>query len=156
MQHKIHNDWSALASCLIGKKVVFTNGCFDILHVGHATYLAAAKSLGDVLVVAVNSDDSVARLKGPKRPINTLVDRQLLLAALQSVDYVTQFSDDTPLEIITLLKPQVLVKGGDYSEETVVGREVVKQNGGEVVILALVEGKSSSNVIKKLNSNGND
>lgn len=156
MQHKIHNDWSALASCLIGKKVVFTNGCFDILHVGHATYLAAAKSLGDVLVVAVNSDDSVARLKGPTRPINTLADRQLLLAALQSVDYVTQFSDDTPLEIITLLKPQVLVKGGDYNEETVVGREVVKQNGGEVVILALVEGKSSSNVIKKLNSNGND
>lgn len=133
-----------------GKKLVFTNGCFDILHVGHKRYLEEAKKLGDLLVVGVNSDDSVKRLKGLDRPVNIERDRVEMLTALDCVDYVIVFEDDTPYDLIKLLKPDVLVKGGDYSPEEVVGKDIVELNGGEVVIIPLVEGKSTTAVIEKI------
>lgn len=132
------------------RKVVFTNGCFDILHVGHKRYLEEARTLGDLLVVGVNSDDSVRRLKGPQRPVNTERDRVEMLTALDCVDYVIVFEDDTPYELIKRIKPQVLVKGGDYKPEDVVGKDIVESNGGEVVIIPLVEGKSTTAVIEKI------
>ncbi len=133
-----------------GKRVVFTNGCFDILHVGHKRYLEEARSLGDLLVVGVNSDESVRRLKGPERPINVERDRVEMLTALDCVDYVIVFEDDTPYDLIDRIKPAVLVKGGDYKPEEVVGKDIVEANGGEVVIIPLVEGKSTTAVIKKI------
>jgi len=152
MKHKIYASAQALSEVLPNdKKVVFSNGCFDILHVGHVTYLAAAKSLGDLLVIAVNTDDSVKRLKGDSRPVNTLEDRMLLLAALESVDYVVPFSQDTPLEVIKVVTPNVLVKGGDYTIETIVGSDYVLSQGGEVLTIPIVEGKSTTGIIDKLN-----
>lgn len=133
-------------------RFVFTNGCFDLLHPGHVAYLATARSLGDKLIVGLNSDASVTRLKGEERPINPENDRALMLAALESVDYVVVFEEDTPYELITLLRPQVLVKGGDYTRETIVGSDVVEQEGGEVVVIRFEEGYSSTRIIEKIKS----
>ena len=128
------------------RKLIFTNGCFDILHRGHASYLEQAKALGDVLIVGLNSDESVARLKGESRPINPLADRAFLLAALESVDYVVPFTEDTPYELIKHIYPHTLVKGADYEGKEVVGSDIVD----EVVLINFVEGKSTSNLIKKI------
>lgn len=133
-----------------GKQVVFTNGCFDILHVGHMTYLEEAKEFGDYLFVGVNSDESVKRLKGPTRPINSEDDRAELLAGLKAVDYTVIFTEDTPVELIGELKPSIHVKGGDYRKEDLPETKVVESYGGRVEIVSLVEGKSTSNVVKKI------
>lgn len=138
-----------------GKRVVFTNGCFDILHAGHVSYLKRARELGDLLVVGVNSDDSVRRLKGETRPINTLNDRSLLLSALEFVDYVVPFEEDTPYELIREIVPDILVKGGDYNLEDIVGREIVEGNGGMVITLALVPGISTTGIVSKVGSMDN-
>ena len=130
-----------------GKRIVFTNGCFDILHVGHVRYLEQAKSLGDVLVVGINSDRSVRGLKGPRRPILPVEERGEILSGLGCTDYITVFDEPTPFELISLLLPDVLVKGGDWTPEQVVGREVVEGSGGRVVILPFVEGSSTTNII---------
>lgn len=132
------------------KKIVFTNGCFDILHIGHIRYLQEAAKLGDILVMGLNSDASVKRLKGSERPINNENDRAELLCALGFVDYVVIFEEDTPLELIKKLQPDVLVKGGDYSNEYVVGTNEVKARGGELALIPLVEGKSTTHIIEKL------
>ena len=132
------------------KRIVFTNGCFDLLHVGHLRYLEKAKALGDILVVGVNEDSSVQRLKGSERPILPLVERMEILSGLECVDYVISFHEDTPLELISFLKPHVLVKGGDWTKDTTVGKEVVEGLGGEVVILPFVEGNSTTNIIETI------
>jgi D-beta-D-heptose 7-phosphate kinase/D-beta-D-heptose 1-phosphate adenosyltransferase len=129
------------------KRIVFTNGCFDLLHIGHVRYLEKAKALGDVLVVGVNSDSSVRKLKGPKRPILPEEERAGILSGLGCVDYITIFSEIDPLKLITSLRPDVLVKGGDWTKEQTVGKEVVERSGGEVVILPFVKGASTSNLI---------
>ncbi|MBV9772795.1 MAG: D-glycero-beta-D-manno-heptose 1-phosphate adenylyltransferase [Gemmatimonadetes bacterium] len=129
--------------------VVFTNGCFDILHRGHAEYLRAARQLGDVLVVGLNADDSVRRLKGPSRPVNPQEDRAYVLASLAAVDAVTLFEEDTPLELITALLPDVLVKGGDYSVDTIVGAREVMAAGGRVVVAPLVPGRSTTSILQR-------
>ncbi len=136
-----------------GKKVVFTNGCFDILHVGHLTLLEKAKSFGDLLCVGVNSDTSVKILKGENRPINSQKDRTRLLAALYVVDYVTVFDEQNPCEIISFLRPDIHVKGGDYDPndfDNMPEAKVVREYGGAVKIINFVEGKSSTNIIKQL------
>ena len=135
-----------------GKKIVFTNGCFDIIHAGHVIYLTEAKKLGDILIIGLNSDDSVRRLKGKSRPVNNQTDRAAILSALKSVDFVTVFDEDTPFKLIRLLKPDILVKGGDYRAEDIVGYDVVLKNGGKVVVVPFVEGHSTSNVISRLSS----
>ncbi len=135
---------------LEGKKVVFTNGCFDILHRGHLEYLMQAAELGQALVVGLNSDESVSRLKGPERPVNKLHDRALALAALQFVAMVVAFDDDTPLKLIQALKPDVLVKGGDYTIDTIVGAQEVQANGGLVKVLPFVDGYSTTTIINRL------
>ena len=134
------------------KKVVFTNGCFDLLHAGHVTYLEKAKKLGDVLVVALNTDASTARLKGPTRPINPLKDRAMVIAALASVDYVTWFSSDTPLLLIQKLLPKVLVKGGDYEVEKIVGFKEVVAAGGKVKTISFLRGRSTTSMVKRVTS----
>ena len=133
-----------------GKRVVFTNGCFDILHVGHARYLKEARKIGDVLVLAVNSDVSVRTIKGEKRPIIPEKERAEMVASLEAVDYVTIFSETTSRELIEYLKPNVLVKGGDWAEENVVGRESVAKWGGKVVIIPEIEGASTTNIVEKI------
>ncbi len=133
-----------------GKKIVFTNGCFDILHAGHITYLREAKRLGDVLVIGVNSDASVKRLKGESRPVNPLEDRELILSSLDFVDYVVAFEEDTPADLINAIMPDVLAKGGDYKVEDIVGAKEVMANGGEVVVIPFVEGKSTTGILKRL------
>ena len=132
------------------KKIVFTNGCFDILHAGHIRYLSEAKSLGDILVVGINSDKSVKELKGPSRPINSLSDRALILSELRYVDYVVSFEEQTPLELIKIIMPDILVKGGDYTIETVVGSSEVIHSGGQVKLLQFHNGYSSTNYIDKI------
>ncbi len=132
------------------ERVVMTNGCFDILHAGHVAYLEEAKSLGDRLIVAVNDDDSVQRLKGESRPVNALQDRMLVLAGLAAVDWVVPFSEDTPAELIASVLPDVLVKGGDYRPEEIVGGQEVLDNGGEVRVLAFREGHSTTRIIDRL------
>jgi rfaE bifunctional protein nucleotidyltransferase chain/domain len=132
------------------KTVVFTNGCFDIVHAGHVAYLSEARKLGDVLVLGLNSDESVRRLKGASRPINTAADRAAVLAALRSVDYCVLFDDDTPQSLIAALLPDVLVKGGDYTPATIVGADLVQQHGGRVVVLTFVEGKSTTRIVEKI------
>lgn len=134
-----------------GKSIVFTNGCFDILHSGHVFYLQKAKQQGDILILGLNSDASVRRLKGEKRPINNEKDRAIVISELKSIDYVVIFEEDTPLEIISLIVPDILVKGGDYKKEDVVGKDIVENNGGEVVIIPFVDGKSTTNIINKIN-----
>lgn len=135
-----------------GQKVVFTNGCFDILHVGHLRYMNEAKNQGDILVVAVNSDASVKRLKGESRPINNERDRAEMLSGLKAVDFTVIFEEDTPMEIIEELKPSIHVKGGDYKKEDLPETAIVEKNGGEVRILSFVEGKSTTNIVNKINS----
>ncbi|WP_083704984.1 bifunctional D-glycero-beta-D-manno-heptose-7-phosphate kinase/D-glycero-beta-D-manno-heptose 1-phosphate adenylyltransferase HldE [Motiliproteus sp. MSK22-1] len=140
-----------------GEKIVMTNGCFDILHAGHVQYLEQARSLGDKLIVAVNTDDSISRLKGPERPINPLPQRMTVLSGLASVDWVIPFGkdskDDTPKALICELLPDILVKGGDYEPEAVAGGDCVMANGGEVVILDFVDGCSTSNIVKRIRQN---
>jgi D-beta-D-heptose 7-phosphate kinase / D-beta-D-heptose 1-phosphate adenosyltransferase len=133
-----------------GKRIVFTNGCFDLLHIGHIRYLEEAKALGDVLVVGINSDSSVRKLKGPKRPILPEEERTEILSGLGCVDYITLFDEIDPLKLITSLQPNVLVKGGDWTKGQTVGREVVERSGGEVVILPFVQGASTSNLIETI------
>ncbi|MDQ7089281.1 MAG: bifunctional D-glycero-beta-D-manno-heptose-7-phosphate kinase/D-glycero-beta-D-manno-heptose 1-phosphate adenylyltransferase HldE [Methylococcales bacterium] len=137
-----------------GEKIVLTNGCFDILHLGHITYLKQAKALGDRLVVLVNSDDSVKRLKGENRPINHLNERMEMLAALECVDWVVFFTDDTPQNVIAQLLPDILVKGGDYADiTTIAGHKEVLDNGGEVKVLTFVDGHSTSQIIETIKGN---
>jgi D-glycero-beta-D-manno-heptose 1-phosphate adenylyltransferase len=133
-----------------GRKIVFTNGCFDLIHTGHTRYLAKAKSFGDVLVVAVNSDESVRAIKGKKRPINAEADRVETLAALESVDFVTLFEEPDPYRVISELQPDVLVKGGDWPVEKIIGRDVVEARGGKVVNVPYVEGASTTGIIEKI------
>ncbi len=132
------------------KKVVFTNGCFDILHAGHVNYLSKAKSLGDVLVIGLNSDGSVKKLKGKSRPIVSQKNRAILLAALEAVDFVVVFNDLAPLKLIKLVKPDVLVKGGDWKKENIVGYDFVKSYGGKVKSLVYIKGFSTRGLIDKI------
>ena len=131
-------------------RVVFTNGVFDLLHPGHVDVLVAARRLGDALIVGVNDDASVRRLKGPARPMRRAADRAYVLAALEAVDAVVIFPEDTPLELIRAVRPDVLVKGGDYSPETIVGRDDVEAWGGEVIVLPLTPGQSTTSIIDHL------
>ncbi len=132
------------------KKIVFTNGCFDILHRGHASYLNEAKSLGDILIVGVNSDRSVRELKGEGRPVHNETDRAFMLVNLKSVDYAIIFDEDTPYELIKKIMPDYLVKGGDWKEEDIVGSDIVKSNGGKVVSLQYVKDYSTTGILKKI------
>lgn len=132
------------------KRIVFTNGCFDIIHKGHVTYLNEAKKLGDLLVVGLNADASVKRLKGPERPINSETDRQYVMSQLKPVDFVEIFTEDTPLNLILKISPKVLVKGGDWKIEQIVGGKEVVANGGEVYSLNFVDGYSTTNIIHKI------
>ena len=148
-------DWQTIAQTAKnwkakGEKIVFTNGCFDILHYGHLHYLAAARDLGNRLVIGVNSTPSVQRLKGMHRPINDDDTRLTLLAALSFVDAVVVFDEDTPLELIKTVSPDVLVKGGDYTIEQIVGADFVLENGGKVLSLPFVEGFSTTNIEQKI------
>lgn len=135
-----------------GRTVVSTNGCFDILHVGHGRILKQSKELGDVLVVGLNSDESVRKLKGPSRPINSQEDRAELLALLASVDYVTIFTEDTPVEFLKLLRPNIHVKGADYNPSDLAETPVVESFGGRVEILQLIPGRSTTNLVEKIRS----
>lgn len=149
------NSWQGLKEQVelwkkAGEKVVFSNGCFDILHLGHIDYLEKARSLGNRLVIGLNDDDSVRQLKGAERPVNNEIARARLLAALEFVDGVTIFSEDTPKELIAFLIPDILVKGSDYSIDNIVGADIVLANGGEVKTIDLVNGYSTSNLINKL------
>ena len=131
-------------------RVVFTNGCFDLLHPGHVNYLDDAKKLGDVLIIGLNSDDSIRELKGSLRPVNKLSDRAHMLAALRSVDLVVPFSDKTPINLIKALLPDVLVKGGDYRADEIVGAKEVREAGGEVIVVPFIGGYSSSTLIDRI------
>lgn len=131
------------------KKIVFTNGCFDLLHVGHVRYLQEARSLGDMLVVGVNSDASTKRLKGPTRPVQTENDRAEILAALACVDYTVIFTEDTPENLIRTVVPNILVKGGDWKIDQIVGADFVQAQGGQVMSLQFVDGKSTTKIIEK-------
>jgi D-beta-D-heptose 7-phosphate kinase/D-beta-D-heptose 1-phosphate adenosyltransferase len=135
-----------------GRTVVFTNGCFDLLHLGHLSYLSQARALGDILVVGVNSDASVSKLKGPRRPILPQNERLIQLAMLTVVDCVILFEEDTPGQLIQSLKPDILVKGGDYKVEEVVGKEIVEQAGGNVIIIPFLDGYSTSHLVEKIKS----
>ncbi len=131
-------------------RIVFTNGCFDVIHSGHVQYLEEARKLGDFLIVGLNSDDSVKRLKGPKRPVNNQSDRSMVLAALESVSYVVVFEEDTPYNLISMVVPDVLVKGGDWKDNQIIGSDLVKSKGGIVRSLSFIEGKSSTRIINSL------
>ena len=148
VEHKIFNskDIDNLTKSFDDKKIVFTNGCFDILHLGHTKYLQKAKGLGDMLVVGLNSNSSVTRLKGKTRPINDEFDRAYLLASLEVVDYVIIFEEDTPYELIKQIRPDILVKGADYKDKEVVGSDIAK----EVKLIEFVDGKSTTNIISKM------
>ncbi|MDP2876249.1 MAG: D-glycero-beta-D-manno-heptose 1-phosphate adenylyltransferase, partial [Holophaga sp.] len=132
------------------KRIVFTNGCFDILHLGHIIFLEKARNLGDILVLGLNSDASIRRLKGPKRPLIDIESRANVLAALESIDFVVTFEEDTPDELIKIIKPDVLVKGGDYTLDEIVGRSFVESYGGRVELIPLVDGKSTTNLIERV------
>jgi rfaE bifunctional protein nucleotidyltransferase chain/domain len=134
------------------KTIVTTNGCFDILHAGHVRYLKVAKALGDVLILCLNSDSSVKRLKGESRPLNPEADRAEVVAGLESVDYVIIFSEDTPCDILGQIKPDIHVKGGDYDENNLPEAAVIKAHGGVVRFIPLVEGRSTTNIIKKISA----
>ena len=137
---------------LSDKKVVFTNGCFDIIHVGHVRYLTAAKKFGDVLIVGLNTDESVKKLKGESRPINNELDRAEVLSGLKAVDYVILFGENTAENLIAELKPDIYVKGGDYTLDTLPEAEIVQSYGGHVEIVNLVAGKSTTNIIEKISA----
>jgi D-beta-D-heptose 7-phosphate kinase/D-beta-D-heptose 1-phosphate adenosyltransferase len=138
----------------MGQRIVFTNGCFDLLHVGHLHLLENARALGDLLVVGINADSSVRRLKGPERPIVTEHDRAELLAGLEAVDFVTVFAEDTPVETMRVLRPDVLVKGGDYTLDQVVGGDEVRAWGGKVATVPFVKGRSTTNLIEASRRSG--
>lgn len=146
---RIRQQWK-----LDGKKMVFTNGCFDIIHRGHVEYLTKAKGLGDVLVVGLNTDASVRRIKGPKRPIVAEGDRAIVLAALRMVDFVSLFDENTPYELIQAIVPDVLVKGADWTPETIVGRDIIEKSGGSVQTIDLVPHRSTSAIIRKIAADG--
>jgi D-beta-D-heptose 7-phosphate kinase/D-beta-D-heptose 1-phosphate adenosyltransferase len=133
-----------------GKKVVFTNGCFDILHVGHVRYLKEAKGYGDMLIVAVNSDSSVKSIKGDKRPIVSQSERAEVVAGLEMVDYVTMFDEDTPYNLIKKLQPDVLIKGGDWTIDKIVGRDIVEARGGKVIAIPFIEGASTTGIVERV------
>jgi len=137
-----------------GRRIVFTNGCFDLLHPGHIDYLDRAAKLGDILIIGLNDDDSIRRLKGKSRPINPLQDRAIMLAALRAVDLVVPFAEDTPLNLITTLMPDILVKGGDYQPDDIVGATEVRQNGGEVIVMPFIDGHSSTGLIQRILATG--
>lgn len=153
IQEKIitRSQFKTLKPSLSDQKIVFTNGCFDIIHLGHIQYLAQARELGDLLVVGLNTDLSVKRLKGESRPVNPEFARAIVLAALQFVDFVILFDEDTPLNLIHTISPDFLVKGGDYSIDQIVGADFVIKKGGKVITLPFVEGFSSSNIIQNTN-----
>ena len=154
MNKKVLSSTQAATLCQTlrrsGKKIVFTNGCFDVLHLGHVRYLAQARKLGDVLVVGLNSDASIRRLKGPERPINRQSDRAEVLSALEPVSFVCLFSQDTPLKLIQKVKPHVLVKGGDWKGKEVVGADWVSSYGGKLKLISFVKGRSSTAVLEKI------
>lgn len=154
IQQKIHSLDSLLSRAAVwraaGQRIVFTNGCFDLLHYGHLHYLAAARDLAERLVVGMNSADSVRRLKGPKRPINDELTRTHLLAALEPVDAVIVFEEDTPLALIQALSPEILVKGGDWRPEQIVGADWVLARGGAVLSLPFVDGYSTTNIEQRI------
>ncbi len=155
LQSKILYDYQELANNLAfwqfkGQKIVFTNGCFDILHRGHVEYLAKAASLADIMVVGLNTDSSVTRLKGSKRPVQDETSRALILASLSFVTKVVLFDEDTPFELIKFVQPDVLVKGSDYKAEDIVGYDVVKAKNGEVVTIDIVDGYSTTAIVTKL------
>ena len=135
-----------------GKKIVFTNGCYDLIHIGHVRCFKEGKNLGDILIVALNSDRSVRTLKGPPRPIVPEAERAEIIAALECVDFVTIFDQDDPLEIISAIKPDILVKGGDWALNTIVGRDIVESYGGQVIALPLVPGVSTTRIIETIAS----
>ncbi len=135
---------------LAGNQVVFTNGCFDLIHLGHVDYLEKARMLGDKLVIGLNSDDSVSRFKGPERPLQDQISRARVLAAMQFVDLVVFFNEDTPLNLITEVLPNILVKGSDYLADNIVGAEVVKKNGGVVKTIDFVPGYSTTRIVDKI------
>lgn len=139
---------------LKGKKTVFTNGCFDLIHLGHVDYLSKARDLGDLLVVGVNTDASVRRLKGQSRPLQDENSRAMVLAAFSFVDYVVLFDEDTPAELIKAVQPDILVKGADYKPENIVGYDTVTAKGGQVVTIEFIEGYSTTNIVKKILNNG--
>ena len=132
------------------KKIIFTNGCFDILHSGHVQYLAEAKELGDILILGLNSDSSVKRLKGKNRPINNEIERATVLSALCTVSYIVIFEEDTPYMLINHIKPNILVKGGDWKPEEIVGSDIVSSYNGEIKSLSYIDGKSTTDIINKL------
>ena len=153
IKSKIFTDIKSQISIwkLENKKIVFTNGCFDILHRGHVEYLSKAKDLGDILIVGINSDFSTYwSTKGPNRPINNQDTRSLILASLLFVDAVVYFSEETPLNLIKSIIPDILVKGKDYKEENIVGYNIIKENGGKIITIDIVEGFSTTNIISKL------
>ncbi len=159
IEKKIYDDINGLKQKIdslrsIGEKIVFTNGCFDLLHKGHVLYLEEAKKLGDFLIIGLNSDQSITRLKGPDRPIKKIMDRVFVLAALESVDAVIVFEEDTPLNLVSHLIPDVLVKGGDWKVEDIVGSDIVIANGGLVKSLSYIKSHSTSSIIEnsKLNT----
>lgn len=133
-----------------GQRIVFTNGCFDLLHPGHIDYLQRARALGDVLIIGLNDDGSIRTLKGPQRPINPLIDRAIMLSALSCVDLVVPFSEETPIKLISTLLPDVLVKGGDYNPDDIVGAKEVRAHGGEVVVMPFIDNYSSSSLIQRI------
>ena len=154
IQDKIQ-DWQTAETTILqwqknNQKIVFTNGCFDILHYGHLHYLAEAADLGDKLIIGLNSKDSISRLKGKHRPINDDLTRQFMLASLKFVDLVVEFGTDTPFKLISLLKPDILVKGGDYQPYQIVGADVVLAKGGKVLSLPFVKGYSTTNIEMKI------
>ncbi len=132
----------------LGKKIVFTNGCFDILHAGHVDIFQQAREMGDALVVAINSDSSIKKIKGEKRPVVPQEQRMQVVAALESVDYVIVFTEEDPLKVIKEIQPDILVKGGDWEIETIIGREIVEEKGGKVCSIPLMEGISTTNIIE--------
>jgi rfaE bifunctional protein nucleotidyltransferase chain/domain len=155
LQSKVVYDYQELANTLAcwqfkDQKVVFTNGCFDILHRGHVEYLAKAASLADVMVVGLNTDSSVSRLKGSERPVQDETSRALILASLSCVTKVVLFDEDTPYELIKFIQPDVLVKGSDYKAEDIVGYDIVKAKNGEVVTIDIVDGYSTTAIVRKL------
>ena len=143
-------ELNELLNTLKGKKIVFTNGCFDILHIGHVKYLKESKKFGDILIVGLNSDSSVKRLKGESRPINNEQDRAGVLDELKSVDYVVIFKEDSPVNLLNIIKPDIYTKGADYTVETLPEAKTVITNGGRIEFISFVEGKSTTNIIKKI------
>jgi len=132
------------------RRIVFTNGCFDILHRGHIEYLSSARDLGDILIIGLNTDDSVRRIKGDSRPVQDEETRARVLGSLRFVECITLFNEDTPYELIKLVQPDILVKGGDYTEDQIVGADIVKANGGQVVTIPLTPGHSTTGLIEKI------